>query len=444
MKNKLIIIAVFCLVYNRAAAQQKTVTLTGTLVHFANQVVIDDMSEFQYLDLPTTERLIAPDEKGNFTLTFNLSAPNYFRLGRNALYLSPGDKLDMVVDYANPVVGTFRGTGAEANSYLVNTPFPKGGSFLDAGKYLAQNPKETFDHIIAAGAIRTKQLDELRGVSPEFRRLEEARIKADVLNSFNDVEVYAGIKKIKDIELYMKSFNNYADPIKTQYQLNFIDASLMKLVVYRDVAEDFVKNAPASADVSKIKDWYTASNLVNKMSRESDKVRLAVFNKSIDSIKTPSYNASLKAYLKGKQQFGKGDLAVDFTAVDATGKKVSLSSLKGKVIYVDMWATWCGPCLAEMPKLEEIKASYKDNADVVFLSLSIDDDNEREKWKKNMAARKVDGYQWQINRGKLNAYNVTTIPRTLLIDKNFKMVSLSAPLPSAKDLPAEIDKLLAN
>jgi hypothetical protein len=87
-----------------------------------------------------------------------------------------------------------------------------------------------------------------------------------------------------------------------------------------------------------------------------------------------------------------------------------------------------------MPRLEEIKAKLKDNPNVVFLSLSIDDDKQVTNWKANVANRKAGGYQWQINRNKLNAYNLTTIPRTLFIDKNFRVVSMSAPLPSSKDL----------
>jgi len=443
MKNKIIGFLIGCLTITTAFAQQKPVTLSGQLIHFSNQVLVEDMSEYQYLDIPSSERIIIPDSAGKFSITFKIAAPNYFRVGRNILYLTPGDKLTVVIDKDNQAKSTFKGIGADANNYLVNTPFPKGGSFLEAGKNLKPTPQETLDIILAEGAKRKQELAAVKKASPEFIRLEEARIKADLLCSFAAVTSYAKFnKKLTSPDDYIKAFNDLAASKKAEYQKGFIDASLLKLVVYRDVADDMLTNTPANANVQKIKDYYMASDMVDRMSRENDKAKLLNYHKSIDSIKTAGYHEAAKKHLESLLQFGKGDVAVDFTAVDLNGKKVALSSLKGKIIYVDMWATWCGPCLAEMPKLEEVKAKYKDNPNVVFLSLSIDDDNQMDKWKQNVASRKADGYQWQINRTKLDAYNVTTIPRTLLIDQNFKVVSMSAPLPSAKDLSTAINKLL--
>ena len=147
-------------------------------------------------------------------------------------------------------------------------------------------------------------------------------------------------------------------------------------------------------------------------------------------------NKTLTTLLK----FGKGDMAVDFKAASIEGTTVKLSSLKGKVIYVDLWATWCGPCLEEMPYFESLKEKYGSNRDIAFVSLSIDDNISL--WKDNVAKRKAGGYQWLINRNKLNDYNIVGIPRILLINKNFKMVDMNAPLPSSKKLPGIIDQLV--
>ncbi len=445
MKNKLITLLAFCLGIQLTMAQN-TVRLSGKLKNFNNQVEIEDMSDFQNLNRPTTDRIIMADASGKFSITFNLASPNYFRIGRNIVYLSPGDDLKLVIDKDNGTKGSFTGSNEEANRYLNNTPYPKMSSFLEAGAKVQPSPKETLATILAAAQNRKEELASLKKISPEFRRLEEARIKADVLNSIAGVASYA--KYAKDLDsyptIYVMNFNNLAAKTKAQYQQNFIDASFMKLVVYRDIVEDLIKNAAESPEVIKIRDWFKATDLIDKMSHENDKDKLTAYETAADHITTPTYNAAVKAYLKGLMQFGKGDLAVDFTAVDINGKKVSLSDLKGKVIYVDIWATWCGPCLAEMPNLEVVKNKYKDNKDVVFVSLSIDDDNQADKWKQNVWGRKAGGYQWQINRSKLSAYNVTTIPRSLLIDKNLKVVSINADLPSSKGLPDAIDKLLGN
>src|ERR1700744_577592 len=143
-----------------AAAQTKTVTLSGKLINFSNQVDVEDMSEFQYLDVPSSDRLIVPDSSGRFAITFALNAPNYFRVGRNILYLTPGDKMELVIDKNDPNKGSFTGKGAQANNYLRGTPFPKAGSFLEAGKNLMPTPQESLTILTTMAGLRQKQLDE--------------------------------------------------------------------------------------------------------------------------------------------------------------------------------------------------------------------------------------------------------------------------------------------
>ncbi len=69
-----------------------------------------------------------------------------------------------------------------------------------------------------------------------------------------------------------------------------------------------------------------------------------------------------------------GAQAPDLTLEDRNGKKVNLEKFKGKVLVVDFWASWCGPCRAEIPKLKKIYEDYKDNKNVEFVSISIDGD----------------------------------------------------------------------
>jgi thiol-disulfide isomerase/thioredoxin len=176
------------------------------------------------------------------------------------------------------------------------------------------------------------------------------------------------------------------------------------------------------------------------MQQINDKGQLHQFKARVDSIGTPLYKNAVDRSLTSLLAFGKGDKAVDFEATDKNGKKVPLSSLKGKVIFVDIWATWCGPCMAEMPHYEELKAKYKDNPSVVFVSLSIDDD--KNMWQRNMEARKAAGNQWLIDRNKLSAYNIVGIPRTLLINKDFKIVELNGEMPSDPAAEKSINGLL--
>ena len=68
--------------------------------------------------------------------------------------------------------------------------------------------------------------------------------------------------------------------------------------------------------------------------------------------------------------------AFDFTAMDKDGKTVKLSDFNGKKVYINMWASWCGPCMREIPELEKVYQKYKNNKDFVFLSITSPNDAE--------------------------------------------------------------------
>ncbi|MET6996317.1 TlpA family protein disulfide reductase [Chitinophaga defluvii] len=124
-----------------------------------------------------------------------------------------------------------------------------------------------------------------------------------------------------------------------------------------------------------------------------------------------------------------GAESVDFAYPDMNGKVYHLKDFRGKVVLVDVWATWCKPCLAEQPALEALEKSFE-GADIVFLSVSID--TEKDKWKNMVETKKLSGlHLYSNNQGSLiQDYEVTEVPRFILFDKNGKIVSYDAIRPS--------------
>lgn len=139
-----------------------------------------------------------------------------------------------------------------------------------------------------------------------------------------------------------------------------------------------------------------------------------------------------------------GQTAVDFKFPDATGKEVALSDFKGKVVYVDVWATWCGPCKEQAPHLKALEEEYADK-DVVFMGVSVDNQKDYGKWIKFIEQHGLKGVQLFTGDRKddiYKPYKVTGIPRFILVGKDGKLISADAPRPSSSEIRVALDAAL--
>ena len=140
----------------------------------------------------------------------------------------------------------------------------------------------------------------------------------------------------------------------------------------------------------------------------------------------------------------KGSPSPTFDYENVNGGTTSLESLKGKLVYIDVWATWCGPCIGEIPALKEVEKTYH-GKNIEFVSISIDDRKDHEKWKKMVADKELKGIQlfadadWKSDFVK--KYAIDGIPRFILLDAEGKIVNADAPRPSD---PKLIDLLTKN
>lgn len=137
----------------------------------------------------------------------------------------------------------------------------------------------------------------------------------------------------------------------------------------------------------------------------------------------------------------KGTPVKDFNIQTPDGKELALSTLYGKVLYVDIWATWCGPCRGEIPYLAQVAEHYAGSEDVYVMSVSCDETPEP--WLEMITADKPAWPQYYVSRENMKAlnegFNVKYIPRFLIIDKEGKIFNAYAPRPSSEDVYTEID-----
>lgn len=158
----------------------------------------------------------------------------------------------------------------------------------------------------------------------------------------------------------------------------------------------------------------------------------------------PKYVKAMQQLVSQKDRFGAGKPAPDFSLLDLSGKSVSLKNFKGKYVLIDFWASWCHPCMEELPHFIKLQADYKDK-NVAFLAVSLDQD--KEVWKELVKGKPLDHVYAEngtdpnvVNIGI--SYQVTAIPLTVLIDTKGNFIDHNAPVPSSKEIRSVLDSLL--
>jgi thiol-disulfide isomerase/thioredoxin len=445
MKKYLLLIITFIYFGYSFAQKSGSVKITGTAINFNNSVEVEDMSEFKDISLPSAQRIFIPDSNKQFSIQFKMNAPNYFRIGRSVLYLSPGDIIKASIDFKDPNKSVFNGSHNTENTFLKSTPYPKADSFLDGEKGINLTISSTVEYILKQGKQRKTKLDSIENkVTAEFYRLESIRIKADLMNSFKRLfDYYSEFHKVsKDsISSIRHQIDSITTPIIKNISVEMVNAYNLKLVVYRDVLATILKYQPPNYIVPiKITDWMKASAIKQKAIALDKKTDIIALKGSTDSIKTLQYKNAILSTINQLSKLNNGDIAKDIVFKDVNNNNISLSRFKGKVIYLEFWATWCGPCIEDKPKMELLKTAYKGNDTVVFLSVSIDDD--LPKWSNYLSKHNISGNEFIVDRNTLTDYNLIRVPRMIMINKDFTIEQFYAPGPGDKQLMKTLNTMI--
>ncbi|MCH6235139.1 TlpA family protein disulfide reductase [Cognataquiflexum rubidum] len=408
---------------------------------------------------------------GSFVLDFDYEETGIYSLSngdlRFSLYLNPGDSIFVTGD-SKEFEQTFTASGdmAQENEYLNKRDYFLYESRLYDYYVLMALKKDAYfskkDSIIFIAKTFYEELKSTEGIDTAFLSREESyfiyqgifmdqlypmyhALANKIPQDSVDFPIEEIRKKIENLpmdnpELLRVEFYVYLTQRRIGSLANDImkaDSSITAFEMAEWIAIDSLIKVPEMGD------FFKYGSIKRSMEYRGPLHVEEVYNKFILENSTPKYVKRLEKVKAKWEPISPGKTVPDFTFTDIKGDSVKLSDLKGKLVYIDIWATWCGPCIAEHPNWDKVKEEYKDKP-VVFLTVSIDDT--REPWEKMVKNKKMDGLQWfaaNAWQSELTQFfMVNSIPRFILLDKEGKIIDPSTERPSG-NIREILDKHLA-
>jgi len=412
-----------------------------------------------------------PDSSGYFYFNFTIPQPIRARLyiaGQYTdLFLMMNDSMHMIADYDRlDEVLHYQGQGSANNNYMAADQRMKFNSkantyylYTDADKYtvymdsLENNNRE----------FLLSHYDP--GFTIEFRKYITATTKYRYVNprwmfliSFNNkdrkfsektlpLEYFDFLKKIDLNDQDAASNSNY-DIALMRYLFEFYDRD-----EWKKVPDSLDKIHALEQGLTKIYEnrkklfkeqvldyqltYFMKLNIVNVL--EDSAFSTVLLNDYRHNCKNPEYIAIIDRVVSNEKNLLAEKPAPDFTATDMNGQTVSLSSLKGNLVFVDFWATWCVPCIASLPETAALAEKLKSRRDVAVLLVNVKD--QQDKWEHYLAKNKPTGINLYADKLQSDyiykAYNFNGIPHYLLIGPNGRIIS------STLSGPADAEKLIS-
>ena len=408
------------------------------------------------------EKEIFVSEDGSFSDTLFVNKNDYYslRIGRESspVYLRKGGTLTLMIDIEQFDESlTYSGSIAPENNYL-------------AAKYLVSEQEMAFDKVYVLSQekfilevnkiykIYTDLLNASQGISEEFKQKEYKEIEFAHINNIENYEqYYQYLTKDLDFKAEETLYKDYKD-------FNFNDTEAYETSnAYKRLLETHYQRIAQNEANNNRKDLTLTylETINNSFSDGSVKEQLMFnylrygmkANDALESVyklyKSSSQNSDnlskVTSSYKVLTKLTPGKASPKFIYENYIGGMTGLEDLAGKIVYIDVWATWCGPCLREIPALKSLENDYH-NKNIAFVSLSIDEKKDYQKWRTMIADKELTGIQLMAdnnwNSSFVTSYGIKGIPRFILIDTVGNIINSDAPRPSNPEIRKILDELL--
>ena len=441
MKKLIYLLVLF--IFSTVVEASETVTISGKITNTTDGKLVIRGESF------SKDITLKPD--GSFSETFPVEYSGSYLLAtaqnRSTIYLGKGSKFNISADDSDfSKTIKFTGAGSAENQYLAEKALILNGMTNEAlyGLNEADFLKK-ISEIKTAVAAKFKQ----GKFTSDFKTLEAKSInyleQVYFVNYPTYHAHYAKIEGFKASENFPKpdsktDLDNETDYLFSNAYKQLVNAKFNETIEKQLKPEDQLMYKIALPEVKKYKSQSIKNGLAQALAYEinASNPDAAALHQELMALST---NEKFKTEITEKfnkiKTLAAGVPSPKFDYENHKGGKTSLESLKGKYVYIDVWATWCGPCRQEIPSLQKVEQQYH-GKNIEFVSISIDAKKDHEKWNKMVTDKQLGGIQlfadsdW--NSQFVKDYAIDGIPRFILVGPDGNIVTADAPRPSDPQL----------
>lgn len=421
-----------------------TTILSGSITNPTEKLLLITGSD-------TFRDTIRVDDSGNFKDTLNL-IPGSYLLSYGKLfwrsYLENGYNVQIAFDskdFSKTI--NYTGAGGNENNYI----FHKLSRQRQAMNIRQQAMKNINDSSLAL--LNTQKealltyLNEYPSLDPAFKELEQRNINYGYMSDLKRLEKSDTLNLVTGLRNELKKLNH---TLNYNHGMDYLFSGSYKRIIedyYRTNARQTAKTSNLDYDIAFLKEISRIKNDTIRNSLAYNHAKYGItYTKDLDTfyslfLKTSTdtrHNEEISGSYKVLKKVAKGSPSPDFKAYENyNGGNTSLKDLAGAYLFIDVWATWCGPCRKEIPYLKELESRYH-GRNIKFVSISIDKQKDREKWKQMIEDKQLGGVQlladkdWESSFVK--EYLIKGIPRFIILDPQGNIIDYNAPTPSSGEL----------